>query len=105
MKKFISRFSIVFVVLLAFSVFFSSPVIAEPTTVTIVGEVNDEYQIVAQGGTIYEIANTKLGNEVLKYIAAVVEVTGNVKEEDGVKVLYVKYFKVKRHDNEKVKEE
>ena len=95
MKNFFSRFSIVFVVLLAFSVFLSSPVIAEPTTVTIVGEVNDQYQIVAKDGTIYEIADTELGDEVLKFIGEVVEVTGDVKEEDGVKVLDVKSFKVK----------
>jgi len=92
MKKFFSRFSIVFVVLLAFSVFLSSPVIAEPTTVTIVGEVNDQYQIVTKDGTIYEIADTELGDEVLKFVGEVVEVTGDVKEEDGVKVLDVKSF-------------
>ncbi|MGB2930387.1 MAG: hypothetical protein WBB70_15940 [Desulfobacterales bacterium] len=95
MKKNFSRFSIVFIVLLTFSVFLSSPAIAEPTTVTIVGEVNDQYQIVAQDGIIYEIADTELGNEVLKLIGSVVEVTGDVKEEDGVKVLDVKSFKAK----------
>lgn len=95
MENFFFRFSIVFIVLLAFSVFLSSPVIAEPTTVTIVGEVNDQYQIVAQDGIIYEIADTELGNEVLKLIGEVVEVTGDVKEEDGVKVLDVKSFKAK----------
>ena len=95
MKKFSSRFSIVILVLLAFSVFLSSPVIAEPTTVTIVGEVNDQYQIVTKDGIIYEIADTELGDEVVKLIGAVVEVTGDVKEEDGVKVLDVKSFKAK----------
>ncbi len=95
MKNFFSRFSIVFVVLLAFSVFLSSPVIAEPTTVTIVGEVNDQYQIVTKDGTIYEIADTELGDEVLKFVGAVVEVTGDVKEEDGVKVLNVKSFETR----------
>lgn len=53
MKKNFPRFLIVFVVLLAFSVFLSRPVIAEPTSVTIVGEINDEYQIVTKDGTIY----------------------------------------------------
>ena len=95
MRKYFSRFSIVFVVLLAFSVFLSSPVIAEPSSVTIVGEVNDQYQIVAKGGTIYEIADTELGNELLKHIAEVVEVTGDVEEEDGVKILDVKSFEIK----------
>ena len=95
MKKIFSRFSIAFVVLLAFLVFLSSPVIAEPTSVTIVGEVNDEYQIVAKDGTIYEIADTELGHDLLKHIGAVVEVTGDVEDEDGVKVLDVKSFETK----------
>ena len=95
MKKKFPRFTIVFGVLLALSVFLPSPVIAEPTTVTIVGEVNDQYQIVTKDGTIYEIADTELGEEVLKFIGMVVEVTGDVKEEDGVKVLDVKSFKAK----------
>ena len=81
--------------MLAFSVFLSSQVIAEPTTVTIVGEINDQYQIVTKDGTIYEIADTKMGEEVLKFIGAVVEVTGDVIEEDGVKVIDVKSFKAK----------
>ncbi len=95
MKKKFPRFTIVFGVLLALSVFLPSPVIAEPTTVTIVGEVNDQYQIVTKDGTIYEIADTELGEEVLKFIGMVVEITGDVKEEDGVKVLDVKSFKAK----------
>lgn len=95
MKKKFFRFSIVFMVLFAFSVFLSNPVIAEPTSVTIVGEVNDQYQIVAKDGTIYEIADTELGNEVLKHIGEVVEVTGDVEEEDGDKVLEVKSFETK----------
>jgi hypothetical protein len=95
MKKIFFRLSIVFVVLFVFSVFLSNRVIAEPTSVTIVGEVNDQYQIVAKDGTIYEIADTELGNEVLKHIGEVVEVTGDVEEDDGVKVLDVKSFQTK----------
>lgn len=95
MRKYFSRFSIVFVVLLAFSVFLSSMVLAESTSITIVGEVNDQYQIVARGGTVYEIADTELGNELLKHIGEVAEVTGDVEEEDGVKVLDVKSFETK----------
>ena len=96
MKKISSRFLIVFTVLLVSTVFLSSPVKAESTSTTIVGEVNDQYQIVTKDGTIYEIADTELGDEVLKFIGAVVEVTGDViDEENGVKVIDVKSFKVK----------
>ena len=95
MKKNFSRFSIVLVVLFAFSVFLSNPVIAEPTSVTIVGEINDQYQIVTKDGTIYEIADTELGNELLKHIGEVAEVTGDVEQDDGDKVLEVKSFEIK----------
>ena len=95
MKKIFSSLSIVFAVLLVFSVFLSNPAIAEPVSVNIVGEINDEYQIVAKDGIIYEIADTELGHDLLKHIGAVVEVTGDVEEEDGVKVLDVKSFEVK----------
>jgi hypothetical protein len=96
MKNFFYSFSIVFLVLFSLSVFLSSPVIAEPTSVTIVGVVNDQYQIVTKDGTIYEIIDTELGNELLNYIGEVVEVTGDVEEEDGVKDLDVKSFEVKK---------
>ncbi len=95
MKKFFSKISIVFLVVFVFSMFLSTPVIAEPKTVTIVGEVNDQYQIVTKDGTIYEIADTEMGDEVLKLMGEVVEVTGDVEEEDGVKVIDVKSFKPK----------
>jgi hypothetical protein len=95
MKNIFSRFSIVFVVLLAFSVFLSNPVIAESTSVTIVGEVNDQYQIVTDDGTIYEIADTELGNELLQHIGEVAEVKGDIEEEDDVKVFDVKSFDIK----------
>ena len=95
MKNIFARFSIVFVVLLAFSVFLSNPVIAESTSVTIVGEVNDQYQIVTDDGTIYEIADTELGNELLQHIGEVAEVKGDSEEEDDVKVFDVKSFDIK----------
>ena len=94
MKKNSSRFLVAIAMLLAFSVFFSSPVIAEPTnTVTIVGEVNDQYQIVAKDGTIYEIADTETGDQVLQFVGSVLEITGEVIEEDGIKFIDVKSFK------------
>lgn len=96
MKKIFYRVSIVFVVLLVFTAFLSSPIMAGTTTVTIVGEVNDQYQIVTKDGTIYEIADTELGDEVLKLIGSVVEVSGDVIEEaNDVKVIDIKFFKAK----------
>jgi hypothetical protein len=95
MKNNFSRFSMVFAVLLAVLVFLPSTVAAEPTKVTVVGEVNDQYQIVDKNDNIYEIADTELGDEVIKNMGVVVEVTGELIVEDGVKIIDVKSFKVK----------
>ena len=95
MKKFLARFSIAVVVVMAFTILLSGPAAADPSVVTVVGEVNDQYQIIDQDGITYEIADTELGNEVLQRIGAVVEVTGDLTEQDGVKVLDVITFKVK----------
>ena len=52
--------------------------------------------IVTKDNTIYEVADTEMGDEVLKHIGSVVKVTGKIiGEEDGVKVLDVKSFKVR----------
>jgi hypothetical protein len=95
MKNNLYRFSLVIAVLLAVLVCLPSPVGAEPTKVTVVGEINDQYQIVDKDNNIYEIADTELGDEVIKNMGAVVEVAGELIEEDGVKVIDVKSFKVK----------
>ena len=61
---------------------------------TIVGEVNYAYQIMADG-QIYEVANTATGDElVIHYIAEKVEVTGTVKEIREMKIFTVTSFKV-----------
>jgi hypothetical protein len=62
--------------------------------ITIVGEVNYLYQIIADG-QIYEVANTTIGDElVINHIAEKVEVTGTLKEKGKVKIITVKSFKV-----------
>ena len=62
--------------------------------ITIVGEVNYSYQIMADG-QIYEVANTIIGDDlVMNYIAEKVEVTGTVEKKGGMKIITVKSFKV-----------
>jgi hypothetical protein len=71
---------------------FLCPVFA--SEITIFGEVNYFYQIMADG-QIYEVANTAMGDElVINHIAEKVEVTGTVKEKGKVKIITVKSFKV-----------
>lgn len=62
--------------------------------ITIVGEVNDTQQIVADG-KIYEVAANEKGDDlVTNYIAEKVEVTGTVEEKDEMTIITVKSFKV-----------
>jgi hypothetical protein len=94
MKKFFSRFSIGLVMLCSILLVISAPVMSESKQVTIIGEINDAYQIVARDGNIYEIGDTEIGNELLTFIGSVAEVTGTVEEEDDVKVIYVAAYKI-----------
>ena len=90
-----ARNKIIFLILLCFSVTFCVfvyPVFA--AEITIVGEVNDTYQIVADN-KIYEVANTAMGDDlVMNYIAEKVEVTGTVEENEEMKIITVTSFKV-----------
>ena len=62
--------------------------------ITIVGEVNDTFQIVANN-TIYEVAETPMGDDLVKnYISEKVQVTGTVEEKDDMKIITVKSFKI-----------
>jgi hypothetical protein len=70
----------------------SNPVFADEITIT--GMINDTYQIVGDNGTVYEVADTDMGNDLLNNVGKTVEVTGAVIEEEGVKVINVKSYKV-----------
>jgi hypothetical protein len=70
----------------------SNPVFADEITIT--GTINDTYQIVANNGTVYEVEDTDMGNELLNHVGKTVEVVGKVIVEDGVKVINVKSYKI-----------
>ena len=70
----------------------SDPVFAGETTIT--GMINDNYQIVADNGTVYEVADTDMGDDLLNHVGKTVEVTGELIEEEGVKVINVKSYKL-----------
>ena len=90
-----TRNKIIFVGLLCFAATFlvySHTVFA--AEITIVGEVNDTFQIVANN-TIYDVAETPIGDDLVKnYIAEKVQVTGTVEEKDDMKIITVKSFKI-----------
>jgi hypothetical protein len=66
----------------------------EQQKVTIIGEVNEESQIIGRDGTVYEIAITEAGNEVMSYIGAVVEVQGTLVVQHDVNIIYITSFKI-----------
>jgi len=75
-----------------FLMMFAATAMAKETTV--VGEVNDNFQIVS-GGQVYEIADTAEGNDLAEnHISAKVSVTGTVEERDDIKIITVTSFKV-----------
>lgn len=62
--------------------------------VTIIGEVNDTHQIVADK-QVYEVAENPLGDDlVYDYISERVKVTGFITEKDDMKIITVTSFEV-----------
>jgi hypothetical protein len=61
-----------------------------------IGEVNDNYQLVTDD-QIYEVEPNEVGERLVNsHISEKVEVIGAMREEEGVKIIQVKYFKVIR---------
>lgn len=61
---------------------------------TLIGEVNDNYQLVSDG-QVYEIADTAKGNEMAEnFISTKVKVTGLVEEQNEIKTITVVNFEV-----------
>jgi len=95
MKRKRSIFAVSVMAFLIVSMFLSTNVLCEE--ITIKGEVNDNYQIIAEDGQVYEVADTDKGNEVvLQYVGKIVKVTGTIKESDGKeKTITVTSYEVK----------
>ena len=64
--------------------------------ITITGTINDEDQIVVNEKTVYKIGDTARGEAMLEQVDVdrKVQVTGEVEEEDGEKVIYIITYKV-----------
>ena len=79
-------------VILGVVVLLSRPAIA--AEITIVGEVNDTFQILSNG-VIYEVEDSLSGDDlVINHIGEKVKVIGTLREEDGMKIIKVKSFRV-----------
>ena len=90
-KKF-KWIAIIAIFVFSFILVCSTQIFAEETTIT--GTINDAYQIVSDNGTVYEVADTDMGDDLLNHVGKTVEVTGVVIEEEGVKVINVKSYKI-----------
>jgi hypothetical protein len=62
--------------------------------VTITGTVNENYQIVEDSGTIYEVAENEKGNEVVELIGKKVQVVGTMMDADGVFIITVASYTI-----------
>ena len=70
----------------------ASPAIAK--RVTLIGEVNDSHQIVADN-EIYDVDDNATGDDlVTNYIAQKVKVVGQIRESDELKIITVESFEV-----------
>lgn len=62
-------------------------------TTTVVGTVNYNFQIVAENGATYEVADTDKGGDLLFHVGLKVSATGTVSvDEDGTRVIDVLSF-------------
>ena len=87
-KRLIANFVIFSIVIWMFT----SPALADK--VTLVGEVNDNQEIVTEG-QIYRIGESTVGDELaLNYISQRVKVVGRVAEDDEGKIIIVESFEV-----------
>jgi hypothetical protein len=89
------RNKIIFINLLCLTVvlgIYSYPALANE--ITIVGEVNDAYQVVTDDH-VYDVAPTEKGYDlIINHIADKVEVTGTVEEKEDMIIITVKSFRV-----------
>lgn len=85
------RWMLTGVMAVLFMAFCNSAMAAEKT---IIGVVNDNYQIVSDN-QIYEIEDTEKGKELAEnHVGAKVQATGSVEERDDMKMFTVFSYKV-----------
>jgi hypothetical protein len=64
------------------------------TPVTFTGTVNDDFQVVAADGTVYEVDANDQGNQLVEEVGKKVEVTGIVEIVDDLKSITVLSYKL-----------
>lgn len=80
--------------LLVFSVFCLAQTAVSEDMITVVGTVNDNFQIVTDDGELYFIGDTEQGAEVEVMTGARVQVTGETMDMDGDLYINITSFTV-----------
>ena len=92
MKKKVKKILVNLVVISSVLGIFISPALADK--VTLIGEVNDNQEVVADG-QVYAVGESAAGDDlVLNYISQKVKVTGRVHENEDGKIIIVEFFEV-----------
>ena len=81
------------ILIVGLTVFLSGIAVAE-SEVSISGVVNEDGQLVDDGGMFYDIAENDEGNEVMEMVGQKVSVKGTVVEAEGTKIITISSFKV-----------
>jgi hypothetical protein len=61
---------------------------------TIIGKINDNYQIVTADGSIYEVEGNAQGDEVVNLVGRQVRATGIVEESDAMNIITISSYEV-----------
>lgn len=91
MSKITKKALYIFVVVLIAMV---SAIAVAAEDVTITGTVNESYQIVDDNETVYDVAESKKGDEVVDLVGKKVQVTGTVVEDGGSLIITIVSYKV-----------
>jgi uncharacterized protein (DUF2249 family) len=61
---------------------------------TITGRVNDNYQIIADDGNVYEVEGNAKGDEVVDLVGKRVRATGAVEDSEDMKIITISSYEV-----------
>jgi len=91
-KESIKDYVKIFLICLTTAVVVAGPVYSKSDKVTLVGEINDTQQLVAEG-EIYDIEPTALGEDLIQnYISMKVKVECTVRQGEELKIITVISF-------------
>ena len=81
------------ILIIGLTVFLSGIAVAG-SQISISGVINEDGQLVDEGGMAYDIAENEEGDELMEMIGQKVAVKGTVMEAEGTKIITVTEFKL-----------